>query len=215
MRKLTALIIFMAVVVLMGIFSVEYFKPAPVVVPTFNLNVITTPTTTVLSGPVILEAIQNQAQLETVSILIANDRDVTRVWGFEGVCREKVTYLGYYTITAGVDLQNITPADIQVAQAAASSPTAITLTLPPARVLHVELDTQLSRVVHHEISIISQLCGTQLPEMVMEAQYATQTMAANTALEEDILQQAQDRAGFELQKMLLAFGVSNVIIQYR
>ena len=213
MKRVSFLIILMAILGVIVILALDSFKV--ISVPSFDLNVLTTPTTTAISGPVILESIQNTAQLETVSMVVANDRDITKVWGLEGACRESVTYLGYYLITAGVDLQNITAADIKVENGADPHQASITITLPPASILHVELDTQHSRVVHDEQSIISQLCGTQLPEMVMEAQLYTQQMASSTALEEDILKVAQDRAGFELQKMLLNFGFSNATIQYR
>lgn len=213
MKRITTLIIIMAILGIIVILSLDYFKV--VSIPSFDLKVLTTPTTTAISGPVILESIQNQAKLETISMVVANDRDITKVWGLEGACRESVTYLGYYTITAGVNLKNITASDIQVVNGANPHQASITITLPPASIQHVELDTQHSRVVHNEQSIISQLCGTQLPDMVMEAQIYTQQMATSTALEEDILKMAQDRAGFELQKMLLNFGFSNATIQYR
>ena len=213
MKRVTSLIIFLAILAIIGFLALDYFKFSPV--PSFNLNVLTTPTTTAISGPVILEAIQNNALLETVSMVVANDRDITRVWGLEGACRESVTYLGYFLITAGVNLQNITTSDIKVENGANPHQASITITLPPANILHVELDTQHSRIVHDEQSIISQLCGTQLPEMVMEAQLYTKQMATSTALEEDIIKLAQDRAGFELQKILLNFGFSNATILYR
>jgi hypothetical protein len=214
MKRTLVLIILALILGIAGYFALNALQGSPPGT-SIILNVQSTPTTTIVSGPVILEAIKNQAQLETVSMVVANDQDVTRVWGLEGVCQEKVTYLGYFLITAGVELQNITTSDIQVVNGASPQQTSITITLAPASILHVELDTRNSRVVHHEQSIISQLCGTQLPEMVMEAQLATQQMAAGTALEEDIINMAQARAGFELQKMLMSFGFSNTIILYR
>ncbi len=205
-----------AIVAILGVAGVFILNSSNLL-PTaaLDLSALRTPTTTAISGPVILEAIQNQAQLETVSMVVANDRDIKRSWGWEGACQESITYLGYFIITAGVDLQNISVSDIAVENGADPKQAAITITLQPASILHVELDTQHSRVVHDELSIISQLCGTQLPEMVMEAQAYTQMMATGTALEEDIINLAQNRAGFELQKMLLNFGFNNTTIQYQ
>jgi hypothetical protein len=213
MKRITFIIILVAVIVVIGVLALDYFKILPA--PALNLSVLTTPTNIAISGPVILEAIQNQAQLETVSMVVANDRDITRVWGFQGACRETLTYLGYFQITAGVDLQNISVSDIKVENGTNPKLASITITLAPAVIQHVELDTVHSRVVHNEQSIISQLCGTQLPDMILEAQHDTQQMATDTAIEEDIIQMAQNRAGFELKKMLLNFGFSNATILFK
>jgi hypothetical protein len=78
----------------------------------------------------------------------------------------------------------------------------------------VELDTQRSRVVHSDVSILSQLCGTQLPAMVLEAQSNLQTTAEASARQQDIIKLAQDRASFELQKVLLLLGYNNVTVQF-
>ena len=182
-------------------------------IPSLSEIIITTPTTTAVSGPVILEAIRNQARLETTAMTLAEDIDLTRVWGLEGLCRESLTYLGYYNITAGVDLQQITAADIQVEQGATLGETSILIKAPPAGILHSELDTARSRVVHSDVSIFSQICGTQLPDMVTEAQSNIQKTAVQAAIKKGILEQAQERAGFELQRLLLSMGFSKVTIQ--
>jgi hypothetical protein len=182
--------------------------------PTADIKMITTPTTLVVTGPVILDAIHNQARLETVSMVLANDQDVTKVWGLQGACREDLTYLGYFAVSAGVDLQNMTESDVTVQGSGIPLQSAITLTLPPASILHVELDTQRSRVVHSDASILSQLCGTQLPEMVVEAQANLQKNAVYSARQQGIIKMAQDRASFELRKVLLTLGYPNVTIQF-
>jgi hypothetical protein len=146
--------------------------------------------------------------------VLANDLDISKTWGLEGVCRESLTYLGYYTVSAGVDLQLLADENVLVARTGTPPETEITITLPPAYILHVELDTQRSRVVHNEISIISQVCGTKLGEMVMEAQAKIHNIAENSAIQKDILKLAQDRASFELQKLLLKMGYTKVTVLY-
>ena len=98
MKRVSFLIILMAILGVIVILALDSFKV--ISVPSFDLNVLTTPTTTAISGPVILESIQNTAQLETVSMVVANDRDITKVWGLEGACRESVTYLGCLLYTS-------------------------------------------------------------------------------------------------------------------
>jgi hypothetical protein len=183
-----------------------------------TVRIVTTPTTTFQSGPVILEAIHTQAKLETIAMVFVNDQDESKGWGLEVVgevvCRENITYLGYYTVTAGVDLQQITPSDILISNDGIPAQTYITITVPAATILHIEPDTQHSRVIHKDVSIISQLCGTKLPEMVLEAQVKIKEYSRTAALEKGILRMAQEKAGFELQQLLYKMGFPNVFIQY-
>ncbi len=212
MKKFLA---WMSVLALLAFFGLQILKSInSLPIPSVEVNLITTPTTTIISGPVVLNAIRNQANLETVSMVFANDMDITKSWGLEGACRETLTYLGYYTVTAGVDLQMLSEENLSVESSGGPPQTEITITLPPASILHVELDTKRSRVVHNETSLISQICGTKLGEMVMEAQSRIQNIAESSANQKDILKLAQDRASFELQKMLLKMGYTKVNILY-
>ncbi len=212
MKRLLALILILLVVAVIGLQLLKSINNLPI--PSVGVTLITTPTTTIISGPVVLNAIRNQAKLETVAMVFANDMDITKTWGLEGACRESLTYLGYYTVTAGVDLQQLTEQNVKVDSTGGPPQTEITITLPPASIMHVELDTQRSRVVHNETSIISQICGTKLGEMVMEAQANIQNVAETSANQKDILKLAQDRASFELQKMLLTLGYTKVTVLY-
>ena len=215
MKRLFPVLILAVIVVVIVVVLMNVVKPISFGNP---IRIVTTPTTTFDSGPVILEAIQTQAKLETVAMVFANDQDVSKGWGLEVigevVCRENITYLGYYTVTAGVDLQKITPSEILITNDGIPAQTLITITLPAATILHIEPDTQRSRVVHKDVSIISQLCGTKLPEMVLEAQVKIEEFARNAALEKGILRIAQEQAGFELQQLLLNVGYPKVFFRY-
>ncbi len=214
MKRLLVLLALIVLILYLGLPWLNALNATPLAsLPSLSAIMITTPTTIAASGPVILEAIRNQARLETVSMILADDIDLTRVWGLEGLCRENVTYLGYYNITAGVDLQQISAANIKVDQGATLAETSIQIQAPPAMILHSELDTARSRVVHSDISLISQICGTQLPDMVVEAQADIQKTVVQAAIKKGILEQAQERAGFELQRLLLSMGFSKVTIQ--
>jgi hypothetical protein len=207
------LVISLLLVILVAIIVIGIKSTTPGSLPV-EVKIITTPTTTTDNGPVILKAIRNQSILETVTMVLANDQDISKVWGIEGACQESLTYLGYFTVTAGVDLQNITGKDVILEGNGIPAQTAVTLILPPANILHVELDTQRSRVVHSNVSILSQFCGTQLPTMVLEAQSNLRTTAEASAREQNIIKMAQDRASFELQKVLLLLGYNNVTVQF-
>jgi hypothetical protein len=212
MKRYLVIIVLFAIV---GAFSIMWINSIAQGSPPVDIKLITTPTTVTVSGPVILSAIQSQAKLETTSMVLANDQDISKMWGVEGACQESLTYLSYYTVTAGVDLANITSTDIVLAGNGDPAQTAVTLTLPAANVLHVELDTQRSRVVHSAASIISQLCGTQLPAMVLEAQTNLRNIALDSALQQGIITMAEDQASFEVRKILLLLGFTNVTVQFK
>jgi hypothetical protein len=209
--------VFLMVLVVVGFLGLQWLKSnntSGVSIPiTVGIPIILTPTTAVITGPMILDSIHNQAKLETVEMSIANDQTLVRTWGFQGACTENVTYLGYFNVTAGIDLQTITPSDITVIQTPGETQPSITIKMPPAELLHAELDTQRSRVIHDDVSLISQLCGSNMAEMVTQAQKNIQNMAVSTALDKGILTQAQDRANLELQRLLLNAGYSKVTFQ--
>jgi hypothetical protein len=206
---LVLLIVIVAAAGYMGLNTVESKLPAPP-----EIKLIITPTTVTVSGPVILRAIRNQATLETVTMALANDQDISKVWGLQGACREDLTYLGYFNVTAGIDMQDIPDQNIIMEGNGDPAQTTVTIKLPPATVTHVELDTVRSRVVHSNTSILPQLCGSKLPEMVTEAQGNLRKSAEEAAKQQNILTLAQDRASFELKKILLQLGFTRVNIQF-
>lgn len=211
MKGLLSLILIIVIVAAFGYIGINAVGEK---IPSAQIKLFTTPTTVTVSGPVILYAIRNQVKLETTSMVLANDQDISKIWGVEGACRESLTYLGYYTVTAGIDLQDIPEKDIKLDGSGDPAQTTVTLNLPPANILHVELDTQRSRVVQSNPSILSQICGTQLPEMVTEAQTNLRKSAEVAAKQQNIINMAQDRASFELKKLLLQLGFTRVNIQF-
>ncbi len=65
----------------------------PSLSPSIDINLVPTPSTATVTGPAILDAIRNQSRLETVDMVIANDQDISKKWGFENVCQENLTYM--------------------------------------------------------------------------------------------------------------------------
>ncbi len=179
--------------------------PTPTMAPT--------PTSILQAGPIIINAVRTHARLETVVMNIVGDYTVTRVSGIAGLCTERIVYLGYYDVTAGVDLAKIQESDITVASIGDPPQTVVTVTLPPAEILSVTLDTQHSRLLLQETPTWIPGCETQVADMTLEAQQKIQQYAEAAARERGILQLARERAGFELQRLLLNTGFPNVVIK--
>lgn len=203
------LIVIVVAAAYLGFNAADTKIPAPL-----EIKVVITPTTVTVSGPVILRAIRSQATLETVTMAMANDQDISKTWGLQGACRESLTYLGYYNVTAGIDLQDIPDKNILMEGSGDPAQTTVTITLPPATITHVELDTARSRVVQSNTSILPQLCGSNLPAMVTEVQNNLRKSAEDAAKQQNILGLAQDRASFALKKILLQLGFTRVNVQF-
>ena len=66
---LAAIVVVIMVILLNAVRSISFGD---------KVRIITTPTTTFQSGPVILDAIHTQAKLETVAMVFANDQDESK-----------------------------------------------------------------------------------------------------------------------------------------
>lgn len=171
-----------------------------------------TPTSIIHRGPIIVNAIRSESKLETFRMTLVNDQEVMRVSGIGGICTERIVYLGYYDVTAGVDLSKITDQDVVVVDR--NGQMTVTLTLPPAEIVDVTLDTEHSRLVLQETPTWIPGCETQVADMTLEAQHNIREYVTRAALEAGILTKAQERAGFSLQRLLYDVGYPNVVIRY-
>ena len=173
-----------------------------------------TVTPTIRTGPSVLNAIQAEAKLQTITMNIATDTDVTRVSGIRGVCTEKLTYLAYYNVKAGIDLAKITPAQVSVTNDGLPDLASVTVTLPQAELLGVERDEVNSRIVaEQKPPSLLPGCEDHGGAMLGEAQQKTRLSAQTLALDRDILRLAEEKAGQELRRILLLAGYKNVVIR--
>jgi len=170
------------------------------------------PRTTIDHGAVILEAIKKEAKLETIAMLERTDNRVEKA---DLLCIEIVRYLGLVTVTAGIDLEEITASDIVVTDNMDRSQT-VTILLPPAIILHTELDLENDTIIKERELLVAALCtkGSQMPDAIIEAQRAAEQDAKNAALAAGILQKAEEQAGVVLQELLKKAGYPNVVIKY-
>lgn len=172
-----------------------------------------TATAIVHYGPIVLAAIRTEATLQTYRLTFVNDVDITRPSGIGNICTERIVYLGYYDVTAGVDLNAITEDDIEVVQR--NGEMTVTITLPLAHLTDVTLDTERSRLLVQETPKWVPGCETHVADMTLEAQQGIKGYATEAALQAGILRQAQEKAGFVLQRFLYSTGYPNVVIRYQ
>lgn len=179
-----------------------------------KLSLFAQPTSTIRPGPMVIEAVQQQSRLETISMTIAGDTTIIREHGLLGACSEQIDYLAYYTISAGVDLSQITQNSIQVVNDGLPSTAAVTITLPPAEILHNELDTTNSRILAQDTTKWVPGCSHEIADMTLEAQDTLRKYTYNTALQRGILPQSEEHASEELKRILGTAGYTNVQIVF-
>ncbi|HEY1016686.1 MAG TPA: DUF4230 domain-containing protein [Herpetosiphonaceae bacterium] len=172
------------------------------------------PTSTFKPGPTVIEAVQRQAKLESIAMVIQNDTTVVREHGFLGACTEELTYLAYFKVSAGVDLALLTSDRITVTNDGFPEQAEVIVTLPPAQLLHNELDTEQSRIVSQSSPRWVPGCSHEIADMTVEAQSKLRGYAQQAALEKGILIQAEENAGGELKRLLEAAGYRKVTVRY-
>lgn len=172
------------------------------------------PTSTFRPGPTVIQAIQREANLETVVMNISGDMTINREHGFLGACSESLTYLGYFNVSAGIDLGEISSANIQATNDGNPDQASVVVTLPAPEILHNELDTTSSRIVAEDTTKWVPGCSHQIADMTVEAQAKLREYAAAAAREQGILRKAETYAGEELQRLLETAGYTNVSIRY-
>jgi hypothetical protein len=168
--------------------------------------------TTEISGATIVQAIQKQAKLETVEMNISNDKTIIKEHGILNRCSEKITYLAYFRVTAGVDLAKITLTDIS--EDPSSTPKTFYITLPSAEIQHSELDTTQSRVIAESYPRWQPNCTRHTSEMVVEAQQALRHQAEAAARQQNITAIAEEHARVTLQELLSNAGITGVQIRF-
>jgi len=173
-----------------------------------------TPTTVIRSGPTIINAIQTQAKLETVAMYTAKDMTLSRTLGVGGVCTEEITYLGYFNVTAGIDLTKVTKDQIIATNDGQPDLAKVTIMLPSAQIMHIELDTKNSRIVAQRTPVWVPGCSDDSASMTVEAQDKIRQEIEGYAKETGIIKQAEDKAAMEIQRILLQAGYHEVTVKF-
>lgn len=117
-------------------------------------------------------------------------------------------YVAYGEVRAGVDLDDLTTADVTASETGRS----IRLVLPPPRILGTELDVDRSSVYDYSRGLFS-LGPDTAPELQELAQREAKVKIEQAACEQDILAQANDRAELVVTRLLQSAGFEEVIVE--
>ena len=208
-RSIRSNLILILGLALVGVVAYSFLAPSG-----GGSRLLPAPTSTFRPGPTVIEAIQRKANLETVQMVINKHTTVERSHGLLGVCSEKITYVGYFNVSAGIDLSKISSQNIQVSNDGFPDKANVVITLPEPQILHNELDTAQSEIIAQETPKWVPGCSHQIADMTIEAQNFLRVEVEKDAREKGILSMAQVNAGEELQRLLNESGYANVTIRY-
>lgn len=156
--------------------------------------------------------VQKMDRLETVSYNLESvytyDENANSPWYniWKYISNQKKLFVIPGTVTAGVDLSQLTQQDVQI------HGKAITLTLPPSRILDTSLDEQNIKVydISTGLAIIFQNMDPNTQDQILTA--AKASFQNDACQKGDILQKAADNARQQFIPFLTELGFTNVTI---
>ena len=168
-----------------------------------QIEEIVNPTPTILPDPVtIIHQVRNLSRLETASYTI--EKVITAESGqsaFAFLFGDRLILVAHGQVIAGVDLAKMGEGDVITAEGGRA-----VVTLPPAEVLVVTLNNQDSYVFDRDTGFVG-----MNPALETEARRAAEEEILNAALEDGILETAQQNAEAYVRNLILSLGFKEVI----
>lgn len=161
------------------------------------------PTPTILPDPVtIVREVRSLARLETIQYTVEKVITAETGQGPLGfLFGDRLLFIAHGVVIAGVDLERLQPQDVRIDSAGR-----VVIRLPEAEVFVATLDNGLSYVYNRETGLLTR------GDLTLEAaaREAAEAEIRKAALEDGILDQAQDNAQNALYRLLRAMGVPDV-----
>jgi len=161
------------------------------------------PTPTIIPDPVtIINEIRALARLETIQYSV--EKVITAEIGqgnFGFLFGDKLLFVAHGIVIAGIDMQKIQPEDLQMANGV------LNVRLPAAEIFTATLDNDKSYVFDRQTGLLAQ--GGQ--NLETNARQAAELEIRKAALEDGILNRAQQNAESYLVKFFEALGFPNPV----
>jgi uncharacterized protein YneF (UPF0154 family) len=167
-----------------------------------RIQEITNPTPTIIPDPMtVLLEVQDLSNLETAAYSV--EKIITAESGqgpFGFLFGDRLILVAHGKVVAGVDLGKMGDGDIVV-----DADRRVQVTLPPAEVLHVYLDNDQSYIYDRDTGFIG-----MNPALESEARRAAEREILNAAVEDGILDIAQENAEAYIGRFILSLGFADV-----
>jgi hypothetical protein len=161
------------------------------------------PTPTIIPDPItIIQDVKALARLETIQYTV--EKVITAEIGqgnFSFLFGDKLLFVAHGVVIAGIDMGKLQPEDMRMVNGV------LNVRLPAAEVFIATLDNDKSYVYNRETGLLSH--GDQ--NLETNARQAAQTEIQKAAIEDGILNQAQQNAETYLYKFFGALGFPNPI----
>ena len=157
-------------------------------------------------GPVTITAIRDLAQLttvETVQYTIV-EKGTDEGW-LEWARGDSLKMFAVARIGAGVDLGTLTVRDISV-----GTDGVVEMTLPAATIQYVDPDEDATQVLERDVGIFT----SADPGLESDVRRIADEVLVENAIEEGILQEAEDNARSVLSDFLISLGYTDVTIEF-
>jgi hypothetical protein len=175
--------------------------PSSLIAQASTSLVAETPTVVKPDPIIIVREIRKLARLETASAdteqVVPGERNPNQLWGALG---EKMIFVAYGSVVAGVDLSNFTKNDIVIV-----NPTTVEVKLPKAEIFSVTLNKD-SHVASRDKGIFA----STDKDMETRVRQQAEVDCENDALDQGILDKANANAKDFFMNFLQSFGFKNV-----
>ena len=171
-----------------------------------NLFRFSTPVSIEPSTPIV-DKIKNIQELSTTvqTIETVVPASAERRLGDFPVATTRLLYIARGEIRAGVDLAELTDADVRVTE------NKIEIDLPPAKILDSKIDVNHSRVYDYNRGFLN-LGPDVAPQLQTLAQRETLVEIVNTACSENILEQANIKAKVAITQLLNSTSEQKIVV---
>lgn len=155
-------------------------------------------------GPAVVESVRDVAQLTTVEMVEYTTVEQGNDFGWLNWARgDRIFLFAVARIGGGVDMDLMSTESFQVDEEAGS----VTVELPPAQIIFVEVDTDATRVYDRDTGLFTK--GDT--ELESEARQVAEEILVNAALEHGILEKATANAETTIERFLLGLGYADVV----
>ena len=208
-------IVIILVLVILGVYLVTSIQSSissqllPVRELTNNLStqiaVAINPTPTILPDPVtIIHEIQSIARLETIKFSVEKIiTGETRQGIFKWLVGDKLIFVAHGEVIAGIDMYKLDPEDLKVKGGK------LFVTLPEAEIFVTDLDNEQSYVYDRVTGILT----PGEVDLESETRRAAEIEIEQSALEDGILELAQQNAEYFLERLFRDLGYPEVIFE--
>ncbi len=154
-------------------------------------------------GPTVVESVRDVAKLTTVEMVEYTTVEKGNDFGWLNWARgDRIFLFAVARIGGGVDMERVTTSNFEVNEETGS----VTVQLPPAEVLFVEVDNNATQVYDRDTGLFTK-GDTQLES---DARQVAEEVLVNAALEHGLLLKAQANAEITIANFLRGVGYTDV-----